>query len=75
MRTVRVNQAAVDQAIASAHNEIQRLWETSDTDLRALHRGRVEGTLDALLTLGLISDRDARDVRCAIGVAIEHSTD
>lgn len=74
MAILRVNEAAVAQALAAAHTEVQRLWTVSDPDLRALHRGRVEGALDALLTVGLISESEASEVRGAIGVAIEHTT-
>jgi len=74
MRSVRVNQSAIEEAIASAHNDVQRLWHASDPDLRALHRGRIEGALEALLTLGVITEADARQVRGSMGTAIEHST-
>lgn len=75
MAILRVSEAAVAQALAGAHAEVQRLWTVSDPDLRALHRGRVEGALDALLTVGLISVSEASEVRGAIGAAIEHTTD
>ena len=74
MKTVRVNQSAIEEAIASAHNDVRRLWHTSDPDLRVLHRGRIEGALEALLTLGVITEADARQVRGSMGAAIEHST-
>ncbi|HQR19495.1 MAG TPA: hypothetical protein PKV98_01425 [Burkholderiaceae bacterium] len=74
MASLRVSEAAVAQALAAAHTEVQRLWAVSAPDLRALHRGRVEGALDALLTVGLISQSEASELRGAIGVAIEHAT-
>lgn len=74
MGTIRVSDSAVDQVLATADLEVRRLWGVADPDLRALHRGRVEGAVDALLTLGVISIDRANEVRSSIDSAIEHST-
>lgn len=75
MRNFRVSENAVQSAVATLHADVQRLWTIDAPDLRALHRGRVEGAVDALVTLGLMSAADATALRGAIGTAIEYATD
>jgi len=74
MRSIRISQQSVVEALETAHAEVRRLWSVTDADLRALHRGRVEGAVDAMFTLGVISELQARELRGAIGTAIEHAT-
>jgi hypothetical protein len=74
MRSIRISEQSVVQALEAADAEVRRLWSVTDPDLRALHRGRVEGAVDAMLTLGVISEHQARGLRSSIGTAIEHAT-
>ena len=63
MRNFRVSENAVQSAVATLHADVQRLWTIDAPDLRALHRGRVEGAVDALVTRGYVGRRRHRAAR------------